>query len=98
MTLFISSTKYEEIIHEGPSIFRTLRGEEREKAKLQMRYKSPRMLQLDSIQKIDDESLQERYFKDLRMLSTYQKAKSEDNTKYDLHLCRTICRICFNNI
>lgn len=35
---------------------------------------------------MDHEIAQEGYLEDLRMLSTYQKAKSEDNNKNDLQL------------
>lgn len=45
------------------------------------------MLQLKTLNNIDHELAQEGYCQDLRLLSTYQKAKSEENNKNDLHLC-----------
>lgn len=51
-----------------------------------MRHMSPRMLQLNTLN-IDHEFAQDGYFQELRMLSTYQKAKSEENNKNDLHFC-----------
>lgn len=45
------------------------------------------MLQLNTLNNIDHELAQEGYCQDLRLLSTYQKAKSEENNKNDLHLC-----------
>lgn len=84
--IFVSSTKCTEIVHEGQPIFCTLKGEARDEAKTKMRYMSPRMLQLNTLQIIDHEIAQEGYLQDLRLLSTYQKAKSEDNNKNDLQL------------
>jgi len=44
------------------------------------------MLQLKTLENTNSELAQDGYFEDLRKLSTYQKAKSEENKKNDLHL------------
>lgn len=85
--IFVSSTKCTEILHEGSPIFCTLKGDARVKTKMEMCHMTPRMLQLKTLKSLDHELAQDGYLQDLRMLSTYQKAKSEENTKNDLHLC-----------
>lgn len=84
--IFVSSTKCNEILHEGRPIFCTLKNETREKAKIEMRHMSPRMLQLSVLESVDHELAQDGYLQELRTLRTYQKAKSEENNKNDLHL------------
>ncbi|KAK0074957.1 hypothetical protein PV326_012032 [Microctonus aethiopoides] len=85
--VFVSSTECTEIIHNGPPIFSTLKGAARDEAKIKMKYISPRMLQLETLENLDPELAQEGYLQKMHRLSTYQKAKSEDNNKNDLQLC-----------
>lgn len=83
MTFFISSTRCEEIKHEGPTIFCTLRGNARKIVKEQLQYIPPRTMQREIAKQINPELAQEGHMQDLRLLSTYQKAKSEYNCRND---------------
>jgi len=82
-TFFISGTKCEEIKHEGPVIFCSLRGNARKIVKEQLQHIAPRTLQREITKRTDPELVQEGHMQELRLLSTYQKAKSEHNCRND---------------
>jgi len=82
-TFFISGTKCEEIKHEGPRIFCSLRGKARKIVKEQLQYVPPRTLQREIAKRTDPELAQDGHMQELRLLSTFQKAKSEHNCRHD---------------
>lgn len=82
-TFFTSSTKCKEIKHDGPTIFCSLRGSERKAIKEQLEHVPPRTLQRETAREIDSEFAQDGHMQNLRLLSTYQKAKSEHNCRND---------------
>jgi len=83
-TFFISGTKCEEIKHEGPRIFCSFRGNARKTVKEQLQYVPPRTLQREIAKQTDPELAQDGYMQELKLLSTFQKAKSEHNCRHDL--------------
>lgn len=97
-TFFISGTKCEEIKHERSVICCSLRGNVRKMVKEQLQYVPPRTLQREITKRTDPELVQEGHMQELRLLSTYQKAKSEhiivEMTEY---LVQAISPICFSN-
>lgn len=82
-TFFISDTKCEEIKHEGPVIFCSLQGNARKMVKEKLQHVPPRTLQREIAKRTDPELVQEGHMQELRLLSTYQKAKSEHNCRND---------------
>lgn len=82
-TIYIRATECGEIVHEGPKIHCTLKGKARVEVKAQLMKVAPRILQLDTARKIDPEIADDGHMQELMRLSTYQKAKSEENCKND---------------
>lgn len=84
--LYISSTKCEEIVHEGPPIFCTLRGRERVEVQQKLEHTTPRLYQLEVNKTVDKEIAADGHYQKARKLATYQVAKSEIKRKNDVAL------------
>ena len=77
----IQKTKSKKVSHTGAVIYRQLRGKERNENKQDMKYTTPRAFQQKVIGNLDAELVQDGNMQDMRLLSTYQKAKSEYNCR-----------------
>ena len=75
--LIITSTKKTEEKHDGPKIFRQLRGEDRFQAFKHLKHINPRGFQLQELVSANRELAQDGNMQEVRNLNTYQRIKTD---------------------
>ena len=84
--IVIRKTKSKNISHTGVVIYRQLRTKERAEKIEEMKHKTPRAVQQKVIRNLNPELVMDGNMQDMRILSTFQKAKSEYNCRNDEEL------------
>ena len=84
VTLFVYSNAAGEVIHDEPRHYYQLAGKAREESQKVMQTVKPREIHLEIISETNKELAGDGNMQNFKLLSTYQKAKSEQNCKYDL--------------